>query len=113
MAQHSSSLLRRQDVNTNSRHFTVQVSLRATSLLNRRRLSACSAGKETTTGHWELMGLVLEQAFATFKAFPADLVDELERRGGVRFLGNFAASGTEILHQLGEKHLQTGSSLRS
>ena len=60
------------------------------------RLTARSAGKDTTTGHWELMGLVLAEPFATFDAFPDDLVGELERRGGVRFIGNLAASGTEI-----------------
>ena len=72
------------------------------------RLTARSAGKDTTTGHWELMGLVLGKPFATFEAFPGELVAELERRGHVRFLGNFAASGTEILKQLGGEHLRTG-----
>lgn len=73
------------------------------------RLTEKSAGKDTTTGHWELMGCRLEQPFATFEAFPDELVDELARRGGVGgFLGNYAASGTEILVQLGEDHLRTG-----
>jgi len=72
------------------------------------RLTEQSAGKDTTTGHWELMGCALEEAFATFEKFPADLVSELERRGGVEFLGNFASSGTEILVNLGEEHLRTG-----
>ncbi len=72
------------------------------------RLTARSAGKDTTTGHWELMGLVLDHPFATFESFPAELVSELERRAGVRFIGNHAASGTEILKQLGGEHLRTG-----
>ena len=72
------------------------------------RLTAKSAGKDTTSGHWELMGCALDEAFATFERFPPDLVDELEARGGVQFIGNFAASGTEILVQLGDEHLRTG-----
>ncbi len=71
------------------------------------RLTEKSAGKDTTTGHWELMGCGLDKAFATFESFPADLVAELEARGGAEFIGNFASSGTEILVQLGEEHLQT------
>ena len=72
------------------------------------RLTEMSAGKDTTTGHWELMGCGVDEAFATFDAFPADLVAELEARGGVEFIGNYASSGTEILIQLGEEHLLTG-----
>ena len=72
------------------------------------RLTERSAGKDTTTGHWELMGCALEKAFAAFESFPSDLVAEMEARGGVEFIGNIAASGTEILVQLGEEHLQTG-----
>ena len=72
------------------------------------RLTGHSAGKDTTTGHWELMGCPLEQAFSTFEAFPDDLVRELESRGGVEFIGNCAASGTEILVRLGDEHLATG-----
>ena len=72
------------------------------------RLTEQSAGKDTTTGHWELMGCSLEKAFATFEAFPPELVAELQARGGVEFIGNFASSGTEILVQLGEEHLRTG-----
>lgn len=72
------------------------------------RLTETSAGKDTTTGHWELMGCALDEPFATFTTFPADLVAELERRGGVEFIGNFASSGTEILVRLGEEHLRTG-----
>lgn len=72
------------------------------------RLSETSSGKDTTSGHWELMGCALESPFATFDHFPADLVAELEVRGGVKFIGNYASSGTEILTELGERHLLTG-----
>lgn len=71
------------------------------------RLTARSAGKDTTTGHWELMGLTLAEPFATFDFFPEDLLNELARRCGVGFLGNHASSGTEILDQLGAEHLRT------
>jgi phosphopentomutase len=67
-----------------------------------------SAGKDTTTGHWELAGLIMEQPFATFEKFPDDLVREIESRAGVKFLGNVVASGTEILSALGEEHLAAG-----
>ena len=72
------------------------------------RLTETSAGKDTTTGHWELMGCSLEKAFATFESFPHDLVREIEARGDVEFLGNVASSGTEILTQHGEEHVRTG-----
>lgn len=72
------------------------------------RLTEKSAGKDTTTGHWELMGCALEEAFATFEEFPSELIAELEKRSGVQFIGNFAASGTEILVPLGEEHMRTG-----
>lgn len=68
------------------------------------RMSEKSVGKDTTTGHWEIAGCVLERPFDTFTSFPQDLLDEI----GGPFLGNFAASGTEILEQLGEEHLRTG-----
>lgn len=73
------------------------------------KLTAMSAGKDTTTGHWELMGCVLDAPFATFESFPAELVAAIESEGAVRFLGNVAASGTEILTRLGEQHLLTGN----
>lgn len=72
------------------------------------RLTERSSGKDTTSGHWELMGCAIDAPFATFERFPAELVAELEARGGVEFIGNRAASGTEILVQLGEEHLRTG-----
>jgi phosphopentomutase len=73
------------------------------------RLAEVSAGKDSVTGHWELMGLVLDRPFPTFPGgFPADLVTEFERRIGRRTLGNVVASGTEIVERLGPEHLQTG-----
>jgi len=71
-------------------------------------LTERSAGKDSTTGHWELMGAVLTKPFATFPQFPLDLVREIEQRGGAKFIGNVAASGTEILKSLGGEHLATG-----
>lgn len=72
------------------------------------RLTELSVGKDTTTGHWELMGCALDEPFATYTEFPADWVAELSRRGGTGFVGNYAASGTEILTALGEEHLRSG-----
>ena len=72
------------------------------------RLTSQAAGKDTTSGHWELMGCAPEEPFATFDTFPAGLVSELEARSGTRFLGNHASSGTEILTDLGDEHLRTG-----
>lgn len=68
------------------------------------RMSETSAGKDTTTGHWEIMGCLLEKPFDHFEVFPRDLLDEI----GGPFLGNRAASGTEILKHLGGEHLSTG-----
>lgn len=71
-------------------------------------LTARSAGKDTTTGHWELAGVILEEPFATFTEFPAALVAAIEAEAGVTFLGNKAASGTKILEELGPTHIATG-----
>jgi phosphopentomutase len=69
-----------------------------------------SPGKDTTTGHWEMMGVVLEKAFTTFpQGFPEDLMTQwLRLSGAPGFLGNKPASGTEILDELGAQHLATG-----
>jgi phosphopentomutase len=73
-------------------------------------MAEASAGKDSVTGHWELMGLVLPRAFPTFPdGFPADLIAEFERRIGRKTLANKAASGTTILDELGAEHLRTGS----
>jgi phosphopentomutase len=68
-----------------------------------------SPGKDSTTGHWELCGLVLDQPFPTYPhGFPADVIDEFARRTGRGVLGNKAASGTAILDELGDVHCRTG-----
>jgi phosphopentomutase len=74
------------------------------------RMRPRSAGKDSTTGHWELCGLVLGQPFPTYPAgFPAAVVGEFARRTGRGVLGNRAASGTAILEELGEEHRRTGA----
>lgn len=73
------------------------------------RLTETSAGKDTTTGHWELAGVILDRPFPTYpNGFPPDLMTEYESRIGRGTLGNYPASGTEILKVLGEEHLRTG-----
>jgi phosphopentomutase len=76
-------------------------------------LKPASPGKDTTTGHWEIAGLILEKPFFTFPAdypsFPAELVADFEKGTGRKILGNRAASGTEIIRDLGEEHLRTGN----
>jgi len=68
-----------------------------------------SAGKDTTTGHWEIAGIVLDRPFPTYPdGFPLDVIEPFERAIGRKVLGNVAASGTEIIEELGEEHLRTG-----
>ena len=68
-----------------------------------------SPGKDTTTGHWEMAGIWLEQAFPVYPhGFPKPLIEEFERQIGRSTLGNKPASGTEIIKELGEEHLRTG-----
>ncbi|MEI6492972.1 MAG: phosphopentomutase, partial [Verrucomicrobiota bacterium] len=67
-----------------------------------------SAGKDTTTGHWELAGVVLAEPFRVFESFPQEMVAAIEAEAGVQFLGNITASGTEILACLGGQHVRTG-----
>jgi len=74
------------------------------------RLAEKSAGKDTATGHWEMMGLLTETAFRLYPhGFPASLIDRFSVETGRKVLGNKAASGTEILKELGEEHLATGA----
>lgn len=76
------------------------------------RMAERSAGKDSTTGHWELAGLRLETPFPTFPhGFPPALIAAAEAAMGTRLLGNVISSGTEILTRLGEEHLHTGSPL--
>ncbi len=73
------------------------------------RMEPASAGKDSTTGHWEIAGVHLEKAFPTYpRGFPADLVAEFSRLTGRGVLGNVVASGTEVLDTYGADHLQTG-----
>lgn len=74
------------------------------------RLLEASIGKDTMTGHWEMMGLHITKPFQTFTdtGFPQELLDELSRRTGHGILGNKAASGTEILDELAEQEIATG-----
>lgn len=69
-----------------------------------------SAGKDTMTGHWELMGLYTQKPFQTFTehGFPKELIDELEKRTGHKVIGNKSASGTAIIDELGEEEIATG-----
>ena len=72
------------------------------------RLKEQSAGKDTMSGHWEMMGLRIQKPFQTFSenGFPKELIAELEKRTGRHIIGNKAASGTEILKELGERELK-------
>src|SRR3989440_9750255 len=73
------------------------------------RLVERSKGKDTTTGHWELMGIVTAQPFPTYPhGFPHDVIDPVMHRTGRGVLGNKPASGTEIIQELGEEHQETG-----
>jgi phosphopentomutase len=73
------------------------------------RLFERSKGKDTTTGHWELMGIVTPEAMPTYPhGFPFELIEEFAHRTGRGVLGNKTASGTEIIEELGEEHQQTG-----
>jgi phosphopentomutase len=68
-----------------------------------------SKGKDTTTGHWEIACVLSEQPFPTYPdGFPSEVVDEFERRIGSGSLGNYAASGTVIIQDLGDEHVRTG-----
>ncbi len=68
-------------------------------------------GKDTLNGHYEMMGLKLEKPYLTFteNGFPKELIEEIEKTIGRKVIGNVAASGTEIIQQLGEEHLKTGA----
>ncbi len=74
------------------------------------RMLAASPAKDTTTGHWELMGIVRKRAPQTFPhGFPPELMAELSRITGSRFIGNEVASGTEFIQRLGDEHMRTGA----
>ena len=74
------------------------------------RMAELSEGKDTITGHWEICGIKMDEPFRTFTehGFPAEFIEALERKIGRRVLGNYSASGTEIIRVLGEEHRRTG-----
>lgn len=73
------------------------------------KMAELSPGKDTTTGHWEMAGIILEKAFPTFpQGFPPEVIARFEEIIGQKTIGNVVASGTEIIQVLGEEHLRTG-----
>ncbi len=74
------------------------------------RFKEMSNGKDTTTGHWEMVGINSEKAFPTYpNGFPSDLIEKFEELTGRKVIGNKTASGTEIIKELGEEHVKTGA----
>ena len=73
------------------------------------KAALASPGKDTTTGHWEIAGIVLEKPFPTYpNGFPKEVIEAFEKAVGRKSLGNCTASGTEIIQQMGEEHVRTG-----
>lgn len=74
------------------------------------KMSEASNGKDTTTGHWEISGIVTENPFPTFTetGFPKEVMDKFEKAIGRKTLGNISASGTAIINELGDEHVKTG-----
>ncbi len=76
---------------------------------NYGKMATKSPAKDTTAGHWELSGIILNKSFPTYPdGFPKDLIEEFEKQIGIKVLGNCVASGTEIIKQLGNEHYKTG-----
>lgn len=74
------------------------------------KMKEASAGKDTMTGHWEIMGLRIDTPFQVFpEGFPDELIREIERRTGRKVIGNKPASGTAIIEELGKEHMETGA----
>jgi len=74
------------------------------------KMAEASVGKDTMTGHWELMGLHIKEPFLTFpNGFPHELIEKIEQQTGRSVIGNKVASGTEIIQELGEEHIKTGA----
>ncbi|MDF9825665.1 phosphopentomutase [Breznakia sp. PF5-3] len=88
----------------------VSVEAEISPLATYTKMKEASIGKDTMTGHWEMMGLLIDTPFQTFteEGFPKELIDELESRTGRKVIGNKAASGTEILDEFGEEEIATG-----
>ena len=73
------------------------------------KMATLSPAKDTTAGHWELAGVVLDKPFPTYpNGFPKEIIEEFEKQIGTKVLGNCVASGTEIIQRLGDEHLKTG-----
>ncbi|HEY9062441.1 MAG TPA: phosphopentomutase [Pseudobacteroides sp.] len=73
------------------------------------RMTEQSKGKDTTTGHWEIAGVILDKAFPVYPSgFPKEIIHEFENRIGLKTIGNITASGTQIIDMLGKKHVETG-----
>lgn len=74
------------------------------------KMAEKSIGKDTTTGHWEMAGIITKRPFPTYteNGFPKEVIDAFEEAIGTKILGNYAASGTEIINVLGEEHMKTG-----
>jgi len=74
------------------------------------KMQETSRGKDTMTGHWEIMGLYIDTPFRVFPdGFPAELIERIEAKTGRKVIGNKPASGTEIIDELGEEHVKTGA----
>lgn len=74
------------------------------------KMQEASVGKDTMTGHWEIMGLNIDKPFKVYpNGFPQELIDQLEQRTGRKVIGNKPASGTAILDELGQEHMETGA----
>ena len=74
------------------------------------RMTEKSKGKDTTTGHFEIAGIILEKEFPTYpNGFPKDVIEEFEKQTGLKVIGNKPASGTAIIEELGEEHMKTGN----
>ena len=73
------------------------------------RMAEKSAGKDTTTGHWEISGIILDKPFPVYPdGFPKEIIDVFGKAIGTKVIGNIAASGTEIIKMLGDEHVKTG-----
>ena len=73
------------------------------------RMAEKSAGKDTTTGHWEIAGIILDKPFPVYpQGFPPEIIDKFEKSTNTKIIGNFVASGTEIINMLGDEHVKTG-----
>lgn len=74
------------------------------------KMAEKAAGKDSTSGHWEMAGVVIEKPFPTFPdGFPKDLVERFEKEASIKTIGNIAASGTEIIERLGKEHIESGA----